>query len=134
MTTKEELQNLTYDQHKAALIKAVELRGNQFVYPKEERDGNSCMYTREVEGKRVGSCIVGVALIDVLGLEADDYLIESHAPADSLLSNLGVSNRAVLTMYSEAQYTQDLEGTWGGARDSGIEAGDYIVARERNND
>ena len=132
------LENLTLAEAIAALRAAVEVRGANFVYPEEEKftptlmDGtvdpnqvSICMYTRggegEAEGKLVGSCVVGVALIDVLGVDPE-RLAGLQASADVALEHLGITEHKVITrVYLRAQGNQDAGIEWGAAVEDALE-------------
>jgi hypothetical protein len=110
-----------------ALNKAVEVRGADFVYPEEEKavtdakypDIASCIYTRNVDGQTVGACLVGVALIDVLGLDSD-VIKDIYDTSYIALHRADVDNILINRIYRAAQNKQDNGWTWGAARDFAI--------------
>ena len=122
--TKTSLKDLTLTEAIDALNKAVDIRGVDFIYPESEKraisaqDPNykACVYTREVDHKLVGSCIVGVTLIDVLGVDAEvlDAVYDSSGEA---LRIVGVNSVLISEIYRLAQIKQDQGHPWGVARD-----------------
>jgi hypothetical protein len=134
--SKEDIEDMTYDEAKEVLAKAVAIRGRDFVYPEDEKiQPTICSYTREVDGNIVGSCVVGVALIDVLGFDGD-ALVGNTFAANTLLDKYGytVKDEAVRTLFSVMQWKQDLGKPWGESFDLAIkETDDFIASRAAKN-
>jgi hypothetical protein len=128
--TLEEIANLTYDEAKNILAQAVAVRGEDFIYPEDEKiTPSTCAYTREVDGKLTGSCVVGVALIDIMGI--DPTLIGgSTFSADVLLDrSFGVKNSSVRSLFASIQWKQDTGTAWGVALDQAITELNTLAAR-----
>ena len=124
------IRELTIPQALEALEKAVELRGKDFVYPDDEKiNGKTCQYTREVDGTKVGSCLVGVALIDVLGLPPE-HMAGSTLSASAALTRLGVTDAGVRRVFGAAQGAQDDGRSWGTSLDLARAEATLIAAVE----
>ena len=125
-TTRDNLKDLTLEEGIAALKAAVLVRGETFVYPEEEKiesDGDTvCVYTREVDGKTVGSCLIGVALIDVLGMDPAkiDGLNDISYTA---MARYGRDDFSLLNrVFREAQRNQDRGVAWGESVEHALDA------------
>jgi hypothetical protein len=128
------IANITVEEALAAIEKAVEIRGRDFVYGDEERvhiddDPDNehlvCVYTRTVGDEVKGSCIVGTALIDILGV--DPKLLEGvYAASHVVMDKLGVRNYAAREVFSKAQIHQDNRETWGESYDAAKRYADHV--------
>jgi hypothetical protein len=111
---------ITRDEFTAAMRKAVELRGADYVYPKDQpgftkaqvsafRSDPACLYVNAVTGEP--ACLIGLALsiIDPALLEPVGTAI---APACRVLPELGVDYDAAYAA-DAAQQEQDKGETWG---------------------
>lgn len=107
---------ITVESMTAAMEKAVELRGADWVYPRDNldwMDGSSCVY---VTTAGAPACIVGVAL-DILGIDMKN---RSNGSASEVLMTLDtlVSDEApgeLAAALDRAQLAQDTGQTWGEA-------------------
>ena len=122
--TNYELTKLTPKQALDALREAVETRSRDFVYddtfrvhPDEHPSSLVCVYTREEEGELKGSCLVGTALIDILGADATK-IDKLYGPAYMALDAYGIQDITVRQIFAEAQIRQDERMPWGDAYDA----------------
>lgn len=105
---------ITLEMAVEALDYAVQLRGEDYVYPEEWRDENNlggCQYV--VNGKP--ACIVGVAL-DYLGVALQDQNGAAHSLPDIWgLDVVDYEHFRVGDLLWQAQVVQDSGETWGEA-------------------
>jgi hypothetical protein len=109
------MEKITRESFTAAMKQVVELRGRDWVYPEELRDGG-CQYYVEDYGP---ACLIGAAL-DVLGVDVRS--LTNPVIASSVLYDLGCADYALENAADKAQRIQDSDGTWGESLDRYLEA------------
>lgn len=98
---------ITLEEMRGAIKRAVEERGEGFVYEKKLGYETICHYNHPVTGEP--DCLIGLAWSY---LRPTDRL-EAVGPACEVLLGKATSNAC--TYAQEAQWVQDEEGTWGEA-------------------
>lgn len=99
---------ITRENFTAAIIQAVAERGEDYVYPEDDKIMDACQYKTE-NGEP--SCIIGLALHLI-----DPILVPergSVAGARDILRDIGVTDAALLDAATDAQSVQDNFSPWG---------------------
>lgn len=115
--------DLTYAEFKATLVKLAEEKPD-FIYKEAERDGENvplCVNVELIDGKWVGSCLIGQAYV-ALGIEAEDLVDMEEEDANTLAEfleesgavnyDLGWDYSHLKMLAAEAQQGQDRGLPW----------------------
>ena len=124
MNTPITFANLTPETFLTLLKRAVDKRGEDYVYPYHQRYGGLCCYSYAGEP----SCIIGEVIhsIDPDMLPSEDLIVGARP----LLVRLGVTNEIVLIAAGKAQSLQDNDCPWGEAYEGAVKCVNNLMADE----